>query len=266
MKRNLVLSTIVGTMLLSSSVFAGENTSIGVKFGTFGIGADVKYKFNEQLAARAGFDMYSINDIKIEDEEVTYNFDVKLRDMYALADWHPWKGSFRTSTGLFINSSNVDGTITPSIAAGEKIEFDFNGKHYEYNTEELGSISTIADFDPVAPYLGFGWDTSFGKEKGWGFTFDVGVVFQGSMSTSYSLNFGDALDIDKEIEKETAHLPNGAIKDAKIAEIKENVANKRADIKRELTAELDKEMGTLQDELDKYKILPIVAIGVNYKF
>lgn len=258
MKKKLLISCILGSALLSSAMHAGNNVSIGAQVGIFGIGLNAKYKIDNKIGIRAGFDTYTINDFEVEDDEVTYNFDVKLRDITVLADWHPWMGSFRTSTGLIINSSNVNGDITAASKSGEEINFEFNGKHYNYKLNELGSINTTADFNPVAPYVGIGWDTSFKKDKGFGFTFDLGIAFQDVIETDYSLRFGDALDINKE----TANIPDGPTKEAKIVEIKA----KQKEIKDELKTELDKEMKTLQDELDKYKIMPYIAIGFNYKF
>jgi outer membrane protein W len=257
MKLKFLGSLVAGVMLLSAASHA-ENISVGANVGLFGIGGNIKYKTNNQMGVRVGFDMFKVNDVEIEDDEVKYIFDAKVQDITLLADWHPWKGSFRTSMGLLINNSELDGDITPNSKVGDTIEFDFNGKHYEYKTNELGSIHTTADFDPVAPYVGIGWDTSFNKDKGFGFTFDLGIAFQGSMNTDYSLKFGDSLDIDKE----TADMPDGPVKEAAIARIK----SKQKEIKDELETELDKEMKTLQDELDKYEIMPYISIGFNYKF
>ncbi len=258
MKKIVLKSVLLSALLLPVGAVAGENISIGTQVGIFGIGANAKYKINDQFGVRAGFDMFSIEDFEIEDDEVTYNFDVELQDVMFVADWHPWKGSFKTSAGLIINGSNVDGDITPTATSGENIEFDFNGVNYSYAIDDLGAIQTTADFDPVAPYIGIGWDTSFNKDKGFGFTFDLGIAFQGSIQTDYSLRFGDSLDIDKA----TAGMSDGAAKDQLIAEI----TAERERITNELKTELDREMVTLQDELDKYEIMPYVSIGFNYKF
>jgi hypothetical protein len=266
MKRSLVLSSIVGMMLLSSTIVAGENISVGVQAGIFGIGANAKYKLNDQLGIRAGFEMYEVNDFEVEDDEVTYNFDVKLQDITVLADWHPWKGSFKTSAGLIINNSSVEGDITPSATDNQNIEFTFNGRDYSYKLDELGSIHTTADLNPIAPYIGIGWDTSFDKDIGFGFTFDIGVAFQGAVEVDYSLRYGDSLDVDKEVARQTADLPAGAIKDAKVAQITNDIKIEQKRIKDELKTELDKEMITLQDELDQYEIMPYISIGFNYKF
>lgn len=268
MNKSILVSAILSTVLVSSlsakwgNLYESQNISVGAQLGGvagIGIGANVKYKIDDQFGVRVGFDMFSVSDVEIEDEEVTYNFDATVQDIHLLMDWHPWKGSFRTSGGLIINNSELDGELTPTAASGQEITFDFEGRDpLIYKLDELGSVSTIADFDPVAPYIGIGWDTSFGKDKGWGFTFDLGVIFQGSMQTDYRINFGNSLDI----AKETAGMAEGPAKDQLIADI----TTKRNEITNELGKEIDKEMITLQEELDKYEILPYVSVGFNYKF
>ncbi len=257
MKKTILKTTLFCAMLLPIASVASQNVSVGGQLAIYGVGANAKYKINDQFGVRAGFDMFALNDYEIEQDEATFKFDVKLQDFMAVADWHPWGGSFKTSAGLIVNNSNLDGDIIPNIQ-GNTIEFTFNGTDYSYQTDELGSINVLAEFDPVAPYIGIGWDTSFDKKSGFGFTFDFGLAFQGAMQTDYSLRFGEALDI----EKETEGMADGPAKDLIIA----NINSKRDQIKNELEAELDKEMVTLQDELDKYKIMPYISIGFNYKF
>jgi len=109
-------------------------------------------------------------------------------------------------------------------------KFIFNG--IEYDTGDLGSVDTKVDFDnTIAPYIGIGWDTSFNKpEKKWGFTFNLGVAYTGSAKVSYTPHIIKNIDEDK------------------------------------LRKDLDKEKASLQDDLDKYKYLPYISIGFNYKF
>ncbi len=250
MKKHFLKTVILCATILPITATAGQNISIGAKVGNFGIGASASYKIGDQFGIRAGFDMFSINDFEVKDEDVTYVFDAKVQDFMGVVDWHPFYNSFKASAGLIVNGSNLDGELTPNSKVAETIKFEFNGIPYEYELDKLGSISTIAEFDPVAPYIGIGIDTSFNKDEGFGFIFDLGIAFQGSMKTDYSLNFGEDLNTDD--------LPDGSAKDAIEAE--------KQSIRDELETELDKEMKTLQDELDKYNILPYVSIGFNYKF
>ena len=100
-----------------------------------------------------------------------------------------------------------------------------------YTTGELGGVKTKVKFDnTIAPYIGIGWDTSFYKPKNsWGFTFNLGVAYTGSAKVSYTADYGSVA-------------------------------------KSEIDAKLEIEKASLQDDLDKYKYLPYLSIGFNYKF
>ncbi len=256
MKKIVIASALL--VSFAQAQIAYQGTSIGTQAAIFGLGLNVKGKVSENLGVRLGFDTFSINDYEVEDETTKYNFDLKLQDVMLVGDYHPWEGSFKLSAGMIVNSSELDGDITPNTRGADTIEFDFNNKHYKYSLSELGSIQTKVDFDPVAPYVGFGWDTSFDKKSGLGFTFDLGVAYQGAAQATYKIKYGDALDIDKA----TADIPDGPLKDAKIQEIKQ----RQQEIKNELEADLDAEMVSLQEELDKYEWIPYISIGFNYKF
>jgi hypothetical protein len=256
MKKVLIVSALLASVLQADMNYQG--TSVGVQAAIFGLGATVKGKVSDNLGIRASFDTFSVNDYEVEDDTTKYNFDLKLQDLMLVGDYHPWAGSFKLSAGMIVNNSQLDGDITPNTRGADTIEFDFNDQHYVYNISQLGAIQTKVDFDPVAPYVGFGWDTSFDKLKGFGFTFDIGVAYQGAAQASYKIKYGDALDIDKA----TADIPDGPVKDAKIAEIKAEQQR----IKDELEADLDAEMLSLQEELDKYEWMPYISIGFNYKF
>ena len=255
-KKIFLATTLLVSLSHADIVYQG--TSIGAQAALFGLGASVKGKFNDQYGIRASFDTFSINDYEVEDDTTKYNFDLKLQDLMLVGAYHPWTSSFNIQAGLIVNNSVLDGDLTPNTRDQDKIEFDFNGKHYVYQISELGAIETKVDFDPVAPYVGFGWDTSFDKQEGFGFTFDLGVAYQGSANATYKLRYGEALDIDKV----TADIPDGPLKEAKIKEIKQ----RQQEIKDEISADVDREMLSLQEELDKYEWVPYISIGFNYKF
>jgi hypothetical protein len=247
---SLTLISIIGSSLIADNRVPNlvyQNTSVGGQVGIYGLGLNVKGKFNDYFGVRAGFDKFKKSDIDIdvEDEtgtEVNYNFDVDLNDIMFVADYHPWRGSFKIVGGLIVNGSNLEGVITPKDSGD--YAFEFNGHTYTIN--DIGSVDTKVDWDPVAPYLGIGWDTSFGKSKGWGFTFDAGVAFQGSATAEYKVNFGEGLK-DKESDSDAERLVKRTTRD-------------------QIKNDLDVEMKELQDDLDDYKILPYISMGFNYKF
>ncbi len=234
-----VAGMLCGTEALAESGYQG--TSIGGQAGIFGLGATLKGKFSESLGVQVGFDKFTYNDIEIIDGNVKYNFDVETKDFLATADWHPYKSSFKTSAGVIVNNSNLVGTVKPTTSTS----FTFNGT--TYSTDDIAKVDTSGEFDPVAPYIGIGWDTSWTKKSGWGFTFDLGLIYQGSAKVDYTVDY-----------KEVVHTGD-PVADA-IAD------QARATLIREIDTNLEVEKASLQEELNKYEFLPYIAIGVNYKF
>ncbi len=92
-----------------------------------------------------------------------------------------------------------------------------------------------------------GWDTSFDKIKGFGFTFDLGVIYQGAAKVDYSVHY-------KELPKTGNESVDKVAEDA------------RQELIQNINKDLEKEKVSLQDELDKYEFLPYISIGFNYKF
>ncbi len=248
--RMYILSGLVSSILFVPASLSAQilyqGTSVGLQSALLGFGANVKGKFSDSLGVRVSFEMASADDVEIDAEDLTYNFDVDLNDMMFIADWHPLQGSFRTSAGLMINGTNVKGRISPN----EDSEFGgaaFTFNDVEYSTKDIGYVDTKVDFDPVAPYIGIGWDTSFNKAKGFGFTFDLGVAFQGAARVEYAVTY-------TELKKTGNETVDKAAQD------------KRNKLIKELNSNLEEEKKILDDELDKYQILPYISIGVNYKF
>jgi len=98
----------------------------------------------------------------------------------------------------------------------------------EYTAEELGSVDGVVDYDSFAPYLGIGWGNPFNSSKSWSFQVDLGVFYQGT---------GDLVL--------TAENP-------------QNIPG--------MEEALEAEAETVLDEIDDYKIYPVVAVGVSYRF
>ncbi len=225
------VGALLATIMISTQAQAEETTgfSLGGQVGLYGLGAHFSGKFSDKLAVKVGFDQFTYNDIEIEDDQVTYNFDVETKDILATLDWHPFASSFAFRAGVIVNDSNLKGDVKPNVATQK---FTFNG--VEYSTDDIAKVDTTVDFDPIAPYLGISWDTSWAKKSGFGFTFDLGVIHQGSATVDYSVDYKDAL---------TKSL-----------------------IAPSLERNLEIEKQSLQAELDDYEFLPYIAIGVNYKF
>ena len=222
-----VLVSILSVNALADFNFK-EDASLGADVGTTGIGVTYVKKlkgYENKWGVRVGYHQASLN-YDTTDNQAHYDFDLDLQDVQLMADYHPWNTSFKFTFGAMYNGTDLTGKVTPNGGTS----YEFNG--HTYTTNDIGYVDVKVDYEnDIAPYVGFGWDTSFYKpSKKWGFTFNLGVVYVGSAKVSYS-----------------PYIKNAAARD-------------------QILKDLEVEKKSLEDDLDDYKYLPYISIGFNYKF
>ncbi len=217
---NKTLIVIAISLLAFSTTAYAQSNSLGVKASTLGLGLEVERSFSDSISGRIGVNYFTYGYSGTE-EDVEYDFDLNLASLSILLDWHPFKGSFRVSGGAIYNGNNLDTKAKPSAT------FDIGDS--TYTGAQIGTLKGKIDFDGIAPYLGLGWDTSFGKNKGFGFLFELGAIYQGSPK------------VDLSVDGPIASDPT-------------------------FQNDLATEENNLQSDLDEFKVYPVVAIGLSYRF
>ncbi len=210
-----------------------ENTSnpygynAALKAGTLGIGVDISRAINDKFALRLNLNGFKLNRTETLDQ-VSYDASLKLLTAGLLADYYPFENAFRMSAGAYYNGNKFNGVATPadtqSVSVGNRT---FTGK-------ELGHLDTKIDFNNFSPYAGIGWGND-SRQKGWGFTFDLGVLYQGSPNI-YAKGYVDA------------NAPG------------------KATLQKTIDTEVENERKNIADKTKKYKWYPVVMIGINYTF
>ena len=220
--KKLVASTLLifSTSLLMAQTPIELNTAL--KAGTLGYGFDVSTPINESLSARFNLNGLSYTDSQNSDGN-DFSGTLDLFTAGALVDYYPFENNFRLSSGLYYNGNGFAGTVTPSST----LKIDINNK--EYSSAELGHLDSTVSFNTIAPYVGLGWGND-AHDKGWGFTFDLGVMYHGTPSVNLS-----AVDVNPLVANE---VENNLI-------IEEQNAN---------------------NDLSSFKFFPVLALGVNYSF
>lgn len=143
-----------------------------------------------------------------------------------LIDYHPWEGSFRLTLGI------TDNLLTWSVLNSQVESFTINGNPTPDGIVESTELE-IWFTDGVSPYFGMGWASGFGKSKGFSLNGDIGV-----MTTSDFVVMFDA------------NCVAGKIFSSECEQIKEDVK---------------KELEELQSE-EKINLLPLIGLGISYKF
>jgi hypothetical protein len=145
--------------------------------GTAGIGPSLIYTVNPKFTVTVGYTWLDHN-YDVESDDADYDGKLKLSNFKALANWHPWGGTFHFSGGVFATDNEVSVNAKPEPGNTYKI----NGTNY--STSQIQSISGAASFeDDIAPYIGLGWAKS-PANSGLAFYATLGVFFAGDASAS----------------------------------------------------------------------------------
>jgi len=167
------IGLLIALSALPLSALADDVTA-AAKISTLGYGLDVAIPVTESVDARLGFNTFSknFNTSTVNGLNTTnYQGTLSLGSFEALADWHPFAGSFRVSGGVMYNNNKF--TMAAQPAGGF---INVGGVNYP---AAGASVNAAVDFNKVAPYLGIGFGSA-PKDSGFSFATDLGIMFQGA--------------------------------------------------------------------------------------
>lgn len=231
MRKNLFFSCLVAALSIIYSPAYAEGVGIGVKAGLFGVGVDVTSRLTKRLNARIGFNYLPI-EVEQTEEDIEYDVDVKFRQLSFLLDYHPFAGNLKLSAGLVRNNSKF------SFAASGQDTYEIDGVDYEGDLTLAGELT----FQPLAPYIGIGFGNAVRVNKGFGFSFEFGVLATAEP------------DFDLEA---TGIASSSNINNGRPFDVTTNA---------EFTEALREEEAQVESDLEELKILPVMMFGLSYQF
>ena len=165
---------------------------------------------------------------------VDYEGDLELRSALALLDWHPGGGGFRLSVGLSWNDNVLHATAPLAELFADDLD-DLARRGLDVRGQDLGRARGETRTEQLGPFLGVGWGSSPRAGRGVFVTLDIGAHYHGRP--------------ESELRAETT-LPIDAFPAA-----------------RQLLDQLiAREEAELDAEIEDYRIFPVVALGVGYRF
>jgi hypothetical protein len=169
MSKRLAAATLAPLLFLPG--ISSADTSLGLRAGTLGLGAELSYAVSQNVALRLAADTYSPKTVTITQQDIDYDAKAKLRSASLLFDWFPFANNFRISLGAIFNRNKVTAAGKPNSSG----QFIING--VPINASDVGSLDAEVTFRKTAPYLGIG----YGRPVNGGLSFisDLGVMFQG---------------------------------------------------------------------------------------
>ena len=190
--------TGLGLLIAVAAPAAVAEVGLGVKAGTLGVGVDGTFALAGGLNLRAGINNYSYG-YSDSASDIDYDVDLHLESYALLLDWHPFAGTFKLTAGLLSNKNRAAMRATPTGTV------TIGGRPYPAAT--VGTLRGEVDFKKTAPYAGIGWGNAAGGTRGFGFSAELGVLFQGTpnvtlTSTNSSVQQNDLDAEAREIESD----------------------------------------------------------------
>ncbi|MGR3913013.1 MAG: hypothetical protein OD918_00560 [Gammaproteobacteria bacterium] len=220
-----------GALALPGNAAALDSISLAARGGTLGGGLELKIPLHRAFNARLVANKLHRADNK-ERKGNRYRGDLDLRTFGAIGDWHPDGGGFRVSIGVFSNDSEL-------TAKTEGGKFTFQGNLYD------GETNLLLDFESAAPYFGIGWSSR--KPSGLGIDFELGLMYQNTPLLSAHGNGATG-----------GNSCNFTVTDKGAASVTGTCGSLKAD--------LEAEHKELQDDLDDFKVYPVLSFGLQYRF
>lgn len=236
MSIKLLCAAGMAALVLSAPAQAYE-VSVGTRISTLGLGLEVATALTPQWDVRATLNGFNYDQDFDDDQDNEYNAKLKLFTLGALADYHPFSGTFRLTGGALHNGFKV--------TAKTKNEQTFSYETDDFTYTGTGSADAKFDFPSFAPYLGLGWGRPVKPEGNFWFSFDVGVMFQGSLNADLNVRgSGTVTDNQTGVSR-----PTGSFEDDPA--VQQDVENYER---------------SLEDDAKEFKYWPVVGLGFGYKF
>ena len=142
----------------------GSDMSVGVRFGTLGVGPEVA----KLITSHVGINFFSQSHT-FTHSNANIAATVKLKAVTGLVDLYPGaRGSFHLTAGVASNPITVTGSGTPSG------NITINGN--PYTPAQVGVMTATGEWPSASPYVGLGFGTPAASHAALRFVLDFGAV------------------------------------------------------------------------------------------
>ena len=186
----------------AGSAFAGDALSFDKAWmtpsiSTLGIGVEGGYRWNDYWGARAGANVLGFNYVYHDTKSDLHN-NVNLLSAGVTADYYPFAGDFRVSTGVRLSANKINGEMRNLVK---------HGKNYTVTIADPLTRYTLRQ-NAIQPYLGAGYSIEIKQRMS--LSFDLGALYAGAPElsvNSHAERFGfTRRQINNEIEHQRDRL------------------------------------------------------------
>lgn len=172
--RKIAIASMLG--LFALPLAQAQDLAVSAKLGTLGPGLELTTSLSPDFNIRLGASYFTYSHTAtITDYEVDIQADTDMRlgSVRLFADYFPFNPGWRLTGGLVLNMNEIQALIVPTES------YMLNEK--EFPPEKIGTLSVTAGHElAINPYLGIGFGRSVNPGAGFGFVFDLGVMYTGS--------------------------------------------------------------------------------------
>lgn len=220
--KSLRMKSLAALAVLFASASASANDAFwfGVKAGTLGVGGEVTWRPLEWLDLRAGANWYDYDDNGGQ-AGIDYDGTLALNNYYLTGNFRFPLSPFRLTAGAYQNQNELQ------LVSQDAASYLIGNNPTPYTPADVGTITAVAGFDSVSPYIGAGFD--FDVMDRLGLSLDFGVLWQGEPTVT--------MTADGLLGSDPGFL-----------------------------ADLNDEIADLQDDVSDLKAYPVVSLGVSFNF
>jgi hypothetical protein len=189
MQRAVAVCVFVSSLLLAGPAFAAD-FGVGLKAGTYGLGAEFGVGFSSWFTLRATATTGDLSG-DYDEDGIDYDASLDVGGYGLLADFFPMKGTFRLTAGLLSNRNEIGLEAVPTAP------IEIGGTTYP--PAAVGTLSGDIEFDSSVPYFGVGWG-NVAKGRRFGFLVDLGFIHQGAGNVTLSSSTGLVSQSDLDAE------------------------------------------------------------------
>lgn len=218
---------------LSSRPFS--SFAIGVKADTLGAGIEIATPLSRGFNLRSGANFIAYGypfDIK----GVNYNAELDFRSGQVSLDWFPWHKGFHISPGVLYFKNSISAVAT--VAPGQP--FQLNDQDFINSIDDpVHGTATVIIPHKFAPMLTLGFGNLLPRSgRHISVPFEIGVAYVGQIRANVALS-GTACTTDGCVDMATDPSTQN---------------------------DLREELSSVNDNLSRFPIYPIVSLGFAYRF
>ena len=228
MLRTLSLAFVVAAATAGSAVAQSSGRfALGVQGGTTGLGVEAQLQASDYINLRVAGDAFKYDDT-FSSRNVDYDGELDFSTFSGFVDLHPFNNSFFVSGGGFVGERSL------SVRANSTESRVIQGM--TFTAQQIGTLEGEGDFGDFAPFVGLGFNNTFRTGGRIGFKAVIGAAFGQEPDITLRRTGGTPLT--------GAFAPAQAILDAETRQ-----------------QELE-----LEEDAEDLKTLPVVQVGLTYRF